>query len=196
MPISQRTFQNRGAKVGTIVAMASIPANQQNAFILCDGRALNTYTYKRLHKTISNTYGGTAYLVNVTDLPTATTTFNIPDLRGRTIKGAVNMNDTANIVRYTGSETMSMDPHALASTEVPSHAHGGLDTRNYAYSVNESARNSQGGAVASYRVSISGSFLPDANSSELNPGGTSGHTHSEASTIQPSLVLNYYIQVF
>jgi hypothetical protein len=44
----------------------------------CDGRSLNTYTYRNLHKVISNIYGGTAYLAGSTDMQSATTTFTIP----------------------------------------------------------------------------------------------------------------------
>jgi len=46
----------------------------------CDGRALNTYTYRNLHKVISNNFGGTAYAAGVTDQPGAVTTFNVPAL--------------------------------------------------------------------------------------------------------------------
>jgi hypothetical protein len=46
----------------------------------CDGRALNTYIYRNLHKVISNIYGGTAYSEGLTDVPTAITTFNVPNI--------------------------------------------------------------------------------------------------------------------
>ena len=44
----------------------------------CDGRSLSTYSYRNLHRVISNIYGGTAYLSGSTDLQSATTTFTIP----------------------------------------------------------------------------------------------------------------------
>jgi hypothetical protein len=46
----------------------------------CDGRAINTYTYRNLHRVISNIYGGTAFSEGLTDVPTATTTFNVPNI--------------------------------------------------------------------------------------------------------------------
>jgi hypothetical protein len=46
----------------------------------CDGRSLNTYTYRNLHKVISNIYGGTSFSEGLTDVPTATTTFNVPNI--------------------------------------------------------------------------------------------------------------------
>lgn len=51
--------------------------------LLCDGSAVNTYAYRELHAVISATYGGTAYQAGVTDISSATSTFNLPDLRGR-----------------------------------------------------------------------------------------------------------------
>jgi len=196
MPISQSKLQNRGGKVGTIVAMAAIPPDQENSFILCDGRGLNTYVYRRLHATINNTYGGTAYVANVTDQPGVITIFNIPDLRGKVLKGAVNMSSNANIAQYTGSNTMSMDAYALQTTDVPSHQHGIDGGTNYAFTINEAAIASQGNAVTSYRISRGGDFRPNENSANSIPNTTGGHSHTDASTLQPSLVLNYYIQVF
>jgi hypothetical protein len=46
----------------------------------CDGRSLNTYTYRNLHSVISNIYGGTAFSDGLTNVPTATTTFNVPNI--------------------------------------------------------------------------------------------------------------------
>lgn len=54
--------------------------NLSGGFCPCDGRSLNTYTYRNLHKVISNIYGGTAYSEGLTDVPTAITTFNVPNI--------------------------------------------------------------------------------------------------------------------
>ena len=53
---------------------------EANGICPCDGRALNTYTYRNLHSIVSNIYGGTAYSAGVTNISTATTTFNVPIL--------------------------------------------------------------------------------------------------------------------
>lgn len=50
---------------------------------LCNGDALNTYTYRALHAVIGNTYGGDAFADGETNIPTATTTFNLPNMGGR-----------------------------------------------------------------------------------------------------------------
>ena len=78
--------------VGSVVMWGgrsdNLPTGTVNGSILtmwnmCDGSNMNTYTYRALHKVISNTYGGTAYNAGVTDQPGATTTFKLPDLQNQ-----------------------------------------------------------------------------------------------------------------
>ena len=57
------------------------------SWLPCDGRELNTFTWRRLHAVISNTFGGTAFVAGTTDQDGATTTFNLPDLRGQFVRG-------------------------------------------------------------------------------------------------------------
>ena len=85
---------------GTIITFAGTSA--PSGYLTCNGGNLNTYTYRDLHAVISNTYGGTAYNAGVTDDPSATTTFKVPDIRGRVVAG------------YGGSLLSSSD--TLAST--------------------------------------------------------------------------------
>lgn len=64
---------------GDMTQLSSQYSNiDQTGLCPCDGRALNTYTYRELHKVISNIYGGTAYSAGTTDQSGATTTFNVP----------------------------------------------------------------------------------------------------------------------
>jgi hypothetical protein len=44
----------------------------------CDGRSLNTYKYRNLHKIVSNIYGGTAYSAGISDQPSAVSVFSVP----------------------------------------------------------------------------------------------------------------------
>ena len=196
MGIAQNYFKgkSKGGRIGTIVLVASIPTDFANKYILCDGQTLNGFQYRRLHRTISNVYGGDQYVPNVTDLPGSTYTFNVPDLRGRTLRGAPNMASAANMAQQTGSANMAMDPHTLNSSEVPSHTHSINANTGYAYSINLNNHSSSGQVqVASYTPSYNRSFRPESASSYLN-NATSGHGHSDASTLHPSIFLNYYIQ--
>ncbi len=156
--------------------------------------SLNAFQYRRLHRTISNVYGGDQYVQNVTDLPGSTFTFKVPDLRGRTLRGAPNMSSAANMAQQTGSANMNMDAHTLNSGEVPSHTHSINANTGYAYEINVNNHSSSGQVqVASYVPSYNRSFRPSAESG-FQASATDGHSHSEASTLQPSIFLNYYIQ--
>ncbi len=196
MGIAQNYFKgkSKGGRIGTIVLVSSIPTDFANKYILCDGQSLNAFQYRRLHRTISNVYGGDQYVQNVTDLPGSTFTFKVPDLRGRTLRGAPNMSSAANMAQQTGSANMNMDAHTLNSGEVPSHTHGINANTGYAYEINVNNHSSSGQVqVASYIPSYNRSFRPSAESGFQSPA-TDGHSHSEASTLQPSIFLNYYIQ--
>ena len=84
------------APVGMIgyFASATAPTATDNngttinpAWLPCHGQNLNTYTFRRLHAVISNTFGGDAYAAGTTDQPGASTTFDLPDLRGEFVRG-------------------------------------------------------------------------------------------------------------
>ena len=90
--------------VGVIAPYAGTSA--PTGYELCAGQDLNTFTYKDLHAVISNIYGGTAYNAGVTDQSGATTTFKVPDLRGRVIAGQDDMGGSA-ASRLTGDDGVS-----------------------------------------------------------------------------------------
>lgn len=69
--------------VGAIILIAETSFSESEILlerVPCDGRSLNTYTYRRLHSVIGNTYGGTAFQPGITNAPSAITTFNVPNL--------------------------------------------------------------------------------------------------------------------
>ena len=195
MAIAQNYFsgKSKGGRIGTIVLVAAIPTGFTNKYILCNGQTLDAFQYRRLHRTISNIYGGDQYVQNVTDIPSSTSTFRVPDLRGRVLRGAENMTSAGSMIQQGGSNTMNMEAHILTSNQVPSHTHG-LNTTDYAYEINVNNHSSSGSVqVTSRQPSYNRSFRPNSTSGYLN-SGTGGHNHNSASTLQPSIYLNYYIQ--
>lgn len=195
MAIAQNYFagKSKGGRIGTIVLVAAIPTGFTNKYILCNGQSLDAFQYRRLHRTISNIYGGDQYVQNVTDIPTSTSTFNVPDLRGRVLRGCDDMTSANTMIQQGGSTTMNMEPHILTSNQVPSHTHG-LNTTDYAYEINVNNHSSSGQVqVTSRQPSYNRSFRPNSTSGFLN-NATGGHNHNSASTLQPSIYLNYYIQ--
>jgi microcystin-dependent protein len=88
---------------------------------LCDGTAVSRTTYAALFAVIGETYG----------VGDGTTTFNLPNLKGRAIVGR----DSAQTEFDTLAETGGAKTHTLTSAEIPVHLH---TISAYAHSVSQS----------------------------------------------------------
>lgn len=159
---------------------------------LCNGQALNTYTYRALHAVISNIYGGTAFLEGTTDQSGATTTFNLPNMGGRIPIGrgtgtdANNLNsDTLpsggfNVLGASGGEykhTLTVDELAEHTHETDANNSNGLDGDHYYQGLGYKPRrnNANNPNYAEIIAKPTGGDLPHNN-------------------IQPYIVLNYIIK--
>ena len=105
--------------VGTLI---SVPwgASSVEGFIYCNGGSYNTHTYRDLHALISNTYGGTAYSAGTTDASGASTTFQVPDFRGRFLRGDAGDSDAIGTAQgsqnmYERTLVMQVTPHTGSS---------------------------------------------------------------------------------
>ena len=102
-----------GLPVGSIQAFAG--ANAPTGWLLCDGSAVGRAEYPELFSTLGTAYGA----------GNTTTTFNIPDLRGRVPAGKDNMGGTA-AGRLT-SAVSGVSGTALGSSggsqNIPDHSH-------------------------------------------------------------------------
>lgn len=103
-----------GTLVGEIKAYAGSSA--PTGWLLCYGQAISRTIYAALFAVISTNYG----------TGDGSTTFNVPDLRGRTIAGFDNMGgsdagrlDWANAIGTAGGEQY----HTLITSEIPAHTH-------------------------------------------------------------------------
>lgn len=118
--------------IGSVVMWAGRSDNLPNVtgvamWAVCNGQSLNTYTYRSLHQIISNTYGGTAYQVGVTDQPGATTTFVLPNMTNQFIIGSSSdsgSNIESTTKRTGGSKDSSVVTHNHTLTGNGAHTHG------------------------------------------------------------------------
>jgi microcystin-dependent protein len=102
---------------GSVIAFAGSSAPTD--WLLCYGQAVSRTTYASLFAIVSTTYG----------VGDGTTTFNLPDLRGRTVAGVDNMGgsdagrlDIANSSGVVvGSQYVTL---TSAQSGVPAHSHG------------------------------------------------------------------------
>lgn len=116
--------------IGSMIAYAGTTA-PNSRWALCDGSAISRTTFATLFALISTSYG----------VGDGSTTFNLPDYRGRAGVGLDNLGGSsadritdgnADSLNNTGGgdETPSgslsgtTDSHALTTTEMPSHTHG------------------------------------------------------------------------
>lgn len=80
--------------LGCILPYSGATASAPSGFAFCNGQAVNRTTFTELYNLIGEQYGA----------GNGTTTFNLPDLRGRSVSGRDNMGGTAaNRVTTAGS---------------------------------------------------------------------------------------------
>ena len=163
---------------GTVSAFAGSAA--PTGYALCDGSAVNTHAKAALHAVVSDTYGGTAYNEGVTDQPGVTTTFNLPDLRGRVVAGLGEslLGATDDTLGEDNGLIANTKEHLLTAAQsgLPEHTHGG----------GVSASNSRGPTIPS-----------DTQFGMVITQGVTGGAQDASSAhnnVQPTMILNYIIK--
>jgi microcystin-dependent protein len=154
---------------GTIMAYAG--ATAPSGWLMCNGQGCDSSTYAALYNIIGTTYGGN------------TSTFLVPDLRGRVIAGLDNMGgvsdagrlDWQNVRGTVGTSSTTVDSgeqkHTLTTPEIPSHSHTTQSPVNFAGS----------GALQGTQAVAQGTTG--------NTGGGGSHNN-----MQPTMLLNYIIK--
>ena len=156
---------------GLVNAFAGV--NAPSGWLMCYGQAISRTTYAALFAVLGSAYGA----------GDGSTTFNIPDLRGRVIAGQDNMGGSSadRLTGLTGGvngdilgATGGAQSHTLSEAEMPSHTH---DT---------GARSGSSGSSRGY--SSNGS-----SANTLQTGGAG--SDAPHNNVQPTLILNYIIKV-
>lgn len=164
---------------GAVIPFAGSSA--PTGYLLCYGQAVSRTTYATLFSAISTTYGS----------GDGSTTFNLPDLRGRVAVGKDDMGGSAASRMTSGGSgldgtalggTGGAQTVALTEAQLPSHKH---DT-NQAY---DAAVDASFVAGTSKRVETG--VGTGVTSSTLSGATGSGTAHNNT---QPSIILNYIIK--
>lgn len=159
-------------------------ATTPSGWLLCDGQLASRTIYSGLFAAIGDTYGA----------GDGSTTFNIPDLRGRVIAGQDDMGGTS-ANRLTGQLAGQMNGDTLGATggtesvtlttgQMPAHTHtGSVDLRTN-WESGSSSKSPVGTGNARYdNTGTSPSFTTDST------GGGAAHNN-----LQPTMILNYIIK--
>jgi microcystin-dependent protein len=107
--------------VGAIMAWPS--ATPPSGYLACDGAAVSRTTYAALFAVIGTTFGG----------GDGSTTFALPDLRGRTPLGVGTATGAAGATAHTLGQKSGEETHALTIAELASHTHTGTTGNENAY---------------------------------------------------------------
>ena len=182
----------------TGVVLPFAGATAPNGWLLCTGQAVSRTTYSALYALIGTTYGA----------GDGSTTFNVPDLRGRVIAGADNMGGTAasrltsagsgvagSLGSVGGAET-----HTLTTAQAPAHTHGGTAASAGAHTHTATAVATSGqNGLSPYTGGQTG-----PTSGTLTTASNGAHTHTISTdsqggggahnNTQPKCCLNYIIK--
>ena len=163
---------------GPLADQAAALALAGNGWLLCDGTEVSRSTYAALFAVIQETYGA----------GNGSSTFLLPDLRGRVIAALDNMGGaSANVINEITNHanadalgsTLGDDVHELTIAELPVHGHGGVLT----------------GSSTGSRYQVSGSVNDPTPITSTSSGSTgtqgSGDKHAN---MQPTMFMNYIIK--
>ncbi len=153
----------------------------------CDGRSLSISSYEALYTLIGTTYGGNGQ-----------TTFNLPNLQGRSVVG---VGQGAGLSNYILGQTVGAATITLTSAQIAAHNHGmqkrspaTLSTTTLSATPSPSNALSRGASVVGGLLKNNFVYGASSDGTTLAPtviglaGGGQPHDNS-----QPNLQLNYCI---
>jgi len=156
----------QAAPVGEVTQFAGSSA--PTGWLLCDGSAVSRTTYAALFAIIGTTYGS----------GNGSTTFNLPNLKGRVIVGRDAAQTEFDVIGETGGEKA----HTQTTAEMATHSHsigGGQNQWVRGGSGDSPASINQGGSA--FRV-VSGNCDTAGSSTPFN-------------VLQPYMVMNHIIKI-
>jgi len=138
---------------GTVLPFAGtqVPSDE---WLVCDGSAVSRVGYATLFKVIGETYGS----------GDGSTTFNLPDLRGRTVIGA---GQATGLTDRLIGQAIGAETHTLTLEEMPLHAHSGSTAAagNHAHSGSTAAA---GNHAHSGSTAAAGNHAHSGSTTEAN----------------------------
>jgi microcystin-dependent protein len=171
---------------GMMVWIGGNPPN--SAFVVPIGQAISRTTYATLFAVTGSLYGP----------GDGSSTFNLPDLRGRAVFG-VDTSPPTHISAFGGNfdgsvqgNTGGAQNHTLTAAEMPAHSHGVTDP-GHAHAAGNSGIVSNSTANVSALIASSNSWATSVNVTGIsiqNSGGGAAHT-----ILPPAIMLPYILRI-
>jgi microcystin-dependent protein len=169
-----------------------LPTAPNSSFVFPFGQAISRTTYSVLLASMSTTFGA----------GDGSTTFNLPDLRGRVLAGKDDMGGSAAsrlTATYFGTSAAALgavgggESHALTTAEMPAHSHGVTDSGHTHGGANTIPGSDTSATIGG--INVSGSriaTIPTATTgiSIDNAGGGGAHA-----IVQPTIIVNYILRI-
>lgn len=167
-----------------------------SGWLLCDGSAVNRTTYSALFTAIGIAYGA----------GNGTTTFNVPDMRGRVVAGRDDMGGSAasrltsttmtpngtTLAAVGGSQT-----HTLITAELAAHSHSVTDS-GHTHSITQSGNTGSnvfiggsGGGNSLWSLAAAATATNSNTTGITIQNAGSGSAHNN---VQPTIIANYIIK--
>ncbi len=163
---------------GIVVEYEGDPSDIPDGFLLCDGSAVSRTTYSALFSKIGTRHGA----------GNGTTTFNLPDRRGRVAAGYDSSQTEFNSLPKTGGAKSISIEHTHAG---PTHTHGFSGTTDQADS--DSAVTSGG---SNSRTTLSHKHTFSGNTGSSGSGNTGNMSaNSSPSILQPYITTLFIIKI-
>ncbi|BAO20617.1 putative tail collar domain-containing protein [Pseudomonas phage PPpW-3] len=170
--------------------------------MLCYGQAVSRTTYAGLFAVIGITYGA----------GDGSTTFNLPDLRGRVPAGVDNMGGTAagRLTTAAGGVNAAVlgavggaSTHTLTAAQMPGHTHAGTTAAGGAHKHNIPAKNSDGSGTNDTTTLMYGTTKTESTFTYMATAAAHTHTFTTDSAgggaahpvVQPTMALNHIIRI-
>lgn len=161
------------------IQWAAIATPPSSNWLLCDGSAISRTVYAPLFAAIGTQYG----------TGDGSSTFNLPNLKGRVPVGRTDGDGNFQALGQTGGE----DAHTLSWDEMPVHSHG-VNDPGHNHSVGKFGTSGTGyGLVDSQHSVSSGTGFTSSNGTGIwlgNAGSGWGHNN-----LQPYITLNAFIKI-
>jgi microcystin-dependent protein len=157
-----------GTPVGSVLDYAGSSA--PTGWLLCYGQAVSRTTYAALYSAISTTHG----------VGDGSTTFNVPDCRGRTVAGKDDMggtsanrltNQTGGIDGDTLGATGGTETHTLTTAQLASHNHTATDA-GHTHTATDSGHGHGTTDAGHVHTTASGGVLGGASTFNADAGAT------------------------